>query len=329
MEHTVKPLISVLMPVYNCEEFVEEAVQSILRQTVQDFEFIIIDDASTDGTKKVVQSFGDSRIILISKEKNSGYTNSLNLGLRLAKGKYIARMDGDDISLPARFEEQLKFFEKHHDAIVCGTNYKFQNSNIVSGHPSDPLQLKVYLLSGCYIAHPTAMIKKNVLADNNISYDPRYEPAEDYNLWINLSPFGLLGNIEEPLLLYRTHGNQVSLLKSEKQQKYADNARLKMLGYLIPKLSQHEIALHLMLMRGWGSGKIKISEIKRWIMKLESINGTKGEFDQKYLSQFLADQLTQFIAHQKNTQISISKRINWKIRSIVKRSSQRVGLFKY
>lgn len=104
-----KPFISVLMPVYNCENYIREAVESILNQTYANFEFIIIDDASTDQTVAIIQSYKDKRIHLVVKPKNSGLTNSLNYGLTIAKGKYIARMDGDDISLPNRFQNKLKF----------------------------------------------------------------------------------------------------------------------------------------------------------------------------------------------------------------------------
>ena len=118
------PKITVLLPVYNCELYVRTAIESILNQTFTDFEFLIIDDASTDKTLAVLKKIKDSRIQLIEKPVNSGYTNSLNYGLQMAKGKYIARMDGDDISHPERFAKQIVYLEAHPEVVVCGTTYK-------------------------------------------------------------------------------------------------------------------------------------------------------------------------------------------------------------
>ena len=108
---TIAPTISVIMPVYNCEKYIAMSIESILNQTINDFELLIIDDASTDQTLAIITSYEDTRIKIISKPVNSGYTESLNIGLKIAKGKYIARMDGDDISFTRRFEKQLSFLE--------------------------------------------------------------------------------------------------------------------------------------------------------------------------------------------------------------------------
>ena len=109
------------MPAYNAEKYIAESIESILSQTFTDFEFIIINDASTDSTKEIIESFQDSRIILINNEQNLGVAKSLNIGIATAKGKYIARMDADDISLPERFQTQFNFMEKNPDIDICGS----------------------------------------------------------------------------------------------------------------------------------------------------------------------------------------------------------------
>ena len=141
--------ISVVMPVYNVEiSMLEEAVNSILSQTFQDFEFIIIDDASNDDTYNYLNGIKDERIILIRNSEHLGITKSLNIGLKEAKGKYIARMDGDDISLPQRFEKQYEYMESHPDVIVCGTGVEIfgERSKKYCRKISDPESYRVLLL---------------------------------------------------------------------------------------------------------------------------------------------------------------------------------------
>ncbi|WP_417939630.1 glycosyltransferase family 2 protein [Flavobacterium sp. RS13.1] len=230
------PKITVLMPVYNCELYIRESIESILNQTFDDFEFLIIDDASTDSTVDKIKMYNDKRIKLIEKSLNTGLTNSLNYGLAIAKGEYIARMDGDDISLPKRFEKQIAFLDQNQDVILCGTLYKIIGTEKVCEHPLFHDEIKVKLISGCYIAHPTVMIRKFILEQNKISYDSTKEPAEDYDLWSRLAFLGKLSNIGEVLLHYRVHPLQVSILRREKQIKISDQIKIRMLQKVMPSL---------------------------------------------------------------------------------------------
>ncbi|MDO7135393.1 glycosyltransferase family 2 protein [Algibacter lectus] len=229
---TNKPLITVLIPTYNCDQYVKQAVQSILEQTYTNFECIIIDDCSTDGTVDIIKTFNDPRINLIVKPKNSGYTNSLNFGLTIAKGKYIARMDGDDISLSNRFEKQVYVLEQNDDMVVCGSIFRIIDTETIIQAPEYQEQIKTGLLKDSCIGHPTAMIKLSVLQQHNINYNKAYEPAEDYDLWVRLSQVGQLHNIQEVLFLYRVHDNQVSITKKEIQRKSASLSRFNMLSQL-------------------------------------------------------------------------------------------------
>jgi glycosyltransferase involved in cell wall biosynthesis len=125
------------MPVYNCELYIKEAIYSILNQTFTDYELIIIDDCSTDSTADIIKDYSDSRIIFFEKDSNSGYTNSLNYGLSVAKGEYIARMDGDDISLPTRLEKQVHFLNSNPDIVLCGTSYSIMEQQGVFYMPQN------------------------------------------------------------------------------------------------------------------------------------------------------------------------------------------------
>ncbi len=226
------PKVSVLMPVYNCELYIREAVDSILNQTFADFEFIIIDDCSADATVSIIKSFNDSRINLIIKPQNTGYTNSLNYGLSIAKGEYIARMDGDDISLPKRFTKQVQFLDKNEDYALCATALKIINSDKIIQYPENHNEIKIALLDRNCIIHPSVMLRKSVLDDNNINYDISKEPAEDYDLWVRISRFSKLYNIPEILINYRVHGSQVTKTRNELQIKSATETKLMLWNFL-------------------------------------------------------------------------------------------------
>lgn len=236
-------MISVIMPVYNCERYVEDAVGSILCQSYRDFEFLIIDDASTDNTVSIITKFNDSRIQLINKPKNTGYTNSLNYALSIAKGKYIARMDGDDVSLPERFAKQIYFLESHPKVVVCGTNYSFLGSNKQIIQPKTHEAIKIVLLEETCFGHPTVMMRKSVLDKYNLQYEIEKEPAEDYALWVTLLNYGKLHNLQEVLLNYRVYEGQVSQKRRDVQLQSKLSTRLKLLQYLGLKFSENDFKM--------------------------------------------------------------------------------------
>ena len=167
------PQISVIMAVYNGEKFLEEAIGSILKQTFLNFEFIIIDDGSEDTSLKIIKNFKDKRISILENNKNIGLSASLNKGIKLSKGKYIARMDADDISLPERLEKQYNFMERNPNIGIVGTGYDLINE---SGermgtyiYPDNPVTIHWKLLTGPVFPHPTVMLRKKVLIENNLS----------------------------------------------------------------------------------------------------------------------------------------------------------------
>ncbi|MFT6127582.1 MAG: glycosyltransferase involved in cell wall biosynthesis [Flavobacteriaceae bacterium] len=231
-----KPSITVLMPVYNCEDYVKEAVESIINQTYSNFEFLIIDDASNDNTVSIIKAIKDSRIVLFEKPKNTGYTESLNYGLSIAKGEFIARMDADDMSLPERLSKQLTYMESNPETIVCGSFYEIIGSGEIKKFPVLHEDLKINLLRNSCFAHPSVMIRKSVLDAHRIQYDSAKEPAEDYALWVALLPFGKFHNLEDVLLKYRIHEHQVSKKRRKVQLDSKLSTRVKVLEYLDVKL---------------------------------------------------------------------------------------------
>ncbi|MDB5273282.1 MAG: glycosyltransferase [Chitinophagaceae bacterium] len=215
------PILSVIMPVYNAEKYVHEAIDGILKQSFTDFEFLIYNDCSTDSSREIILSFQDPRIQLFDSPVNTGYVKHLNDGLKQAKGKYIARMDADDVSLHQRFEKQVEFLEQHEEVGVCGSWIEFigYKEGIVN-YPADHIDIIThFFLFGNAVAHPAAMMRRSVLESLHLSYNRSLEPAEDYDLWSRMSLVTQLHNIPEVLVQYRVHDNNESIVKKIKQDK--------------------------------------------------------------------------------------------------------------
>jgi glycosyltransferase involved in cell wall biosynthesis len=212
------PLVSVVMPVYNGAGYLSEAIDSILRQTYTNFEFIIIDDGSSDESRTIIQEYqqNDSRIHPIFLEQNSGIVTALNTGLNAAAGKYIARMDADDISVSTRFEEQIHFLENHHDVDVISCYYQLIGP---TGDKLDdiiklPITNLTILWSLCIdnpIVHPGVVIRTEAVR-NIGGYRATYPHAEDYDLWMRLSDKSHFANLANPLIQLRRHSSNITVV---------------------------------------------------------------------------------------------------------------------
>jgi glycosyltransferase involved in cell wall biosynthesis len=228
------PRISVLMPVYNNDRYIVEAVESILNQTVTDFEFIIVDDGSTDRTSTILSDYEkrDPRVRVIRQE-NRGIVTALNAGIAFCKALYIARMDGDDISYPNRFGLQMDYLDNNPDCVVVGgvfmsidedgnslSPYRFARNRVTS-FQTFPIQVALTV-------HPLAMIRKQALVAVG-GYRSTFPHAEDYELFLRISEYGRLHNLDEILLSYRNHRQSISRRNIELQETamaYAELAAL-------------------------------------------------------------------------------------------------------
>jgi glycosyltransferase involved in cell wall biosynthesis len=212
------PMITVLMPVYNVEAYIKESIKSILNQTYADFELLIIDDASSDASVKQIISFSDSRIKLIKKPKNLGLIDSLNLGMKLAEGQYIARMDGDDISTPDRFQKQLDVLLSNPEIKVCGCwLQRFGNHGKIMKHKEFHEEIVTELLMHCSMSLGAVMFEKKAL--ESYPFDENKKHVEDYDFWSRVSWVCKLYNIQEVLYYYRSHDMQVTKLYYDIQRK--------------------------------------------------------------------------------------------------------------
>ncbi|SRR5258706_835555 len=223
------PKVSVVMPVYNCEKYVGAAIESILNQTFEDFEFIIIDDASSDKTYSVVKGFArrDKRIHLFRNRKNLQIANTLNKAISLARSDIVVRMDADDFSYPRRIEIQYSFLVKHPKVAIVGTNMDIMDNNgyIVSKREylTESKALKKTSFRYSPFAHPSVVFRKHVFEEFN-GYDPTMVPCEDIDLWFKIGSKYEFANIPQTLIKYRL------IISSNSHKKLKE---LELLGFRI------------------------------------------------------------------------------------------------
>lgn len=231
MPTKTNPKVSVLMPAYNSEKYIAEAIESILNQTFTDFEFIIISDGSTDNTAKIVKDYAkrDKRIRFVNNSKNKGIVGVLNEGLDLCVGEYVARMDSDDISLPERLEIQVKYLDENPECgLVSGWYQKFGDSDRICHLPKD---VKIYdLIESCCVCHPLVMLRKSVIDKYNFRYNNDYKCAEDYELWSRMINVTRICNVQKILLKYRWHDGNISVKNNNIQKQLANRIHNKLIG---------------------------------------------------------------------------------------------------
>lgn len=283
--------ISVVMPVYNTPvPFLKEAVDSILNQTFKDFEFIIIDDGSTDGSRQYLEELMDPRIRIIRNEINLGITKSLNIGFREAKGRYIARMDGDDVSLPKRFEKQLAFMESHPNAIACGAKTTMIGRQIAvsKGVMEDMESYRVRMLfANPGPTHSTAFFDREKLNHFHILYDEQLIYAQDYGMWMTISRYGDICILPEVLGLYRVHSNQISKAHRQNQIQCDQMTQRKLLIQLLDEVTDEELEFHYHYSTGYNTDAGICSEAIAWFDRLMAANAEKRIYDRRKFNRFV------------------------------------------
>lgn len=208
------------MPIFNtAEAYLREAVSSILQQTFTDFEFLIVND-SPQNTKlnEIIESFNDNRIKYYINDRNLGIAGSRNLLLDKAQGEYIAIMDHDDVSLPERLMKQVEFLDNNPDIGAVGCSYQRIPDGKIKMMPANDIDIKCSLFTRCALLHPSTMIRKSILIENQIRYEIEYTPAEDYALWCNLVPFTRFANLPDILFHYRQHPGNTSKIQINKMK---------------------------------------------------------------------------------------------------------------
>ena len=285
----MRPIVTVLMPVYNGETFLKEAIDSILNQTFTDFEFLIINDGSTDKSEEIILGYNDSRIRYIKNFENLKLIKTLNKGINLANGQFLVRMDADDISLSTRIERQVSFMQNNADVVVAGSWFQsIGDNNIIVQYPTLHNAIVTEFLYKCSICHPSTIWRLENL--DTLIFNIDFDHAEDYEFWIQCMNKGKLANIPEVLLKYRTHDMNVSSQYSEIQDNNSKLIRTSLFHEIGIEISSKELeSFEAMCYSNWQcfDKPTKINELSVLLSNLIHANKKSGIIEQNYLEKYL------------------------------------------
>ncbi len=291
------PLVSVLMPAYNREKYIGEAIESVLVQTYTHWELIIVDDGSRDSTAEIVKSYQakDSRIILYQFPENKGIPYARNQCLELAKGEYLANLDSDDIALPDRLEKQVQFMEENPEVGICGGKYVFideQNKKVNEPFlmPTEDKEIKAnFFLYKAHVFNTTLLIRKRVIG--NVKYNIKFTYAQDLKFYSDVLHNVTFANLDKVLVLYRQHKGKVSVLAQKEQFSFAKQAIQSLLEKLNFSMSKTEIATHLKFVFNEPQQDLaSLKDLIVWLEKLVFYHNPKEKiFDQALLRQKVAE----------------------------------------
>ncbi|MFQ9308286.1 MAG: glycosyltransferase family 2 protein [Paraclostridium sordellii] len=311
--------VSIILPIYNASKYLNECIDSLISQTYKNIEIIAINDGSTDNSVDIIKEYmkKDNRIKLYENQKNKKLIYTLNRGLDLADGDYIARMDSDDICTTERIEKQVRFLEDNKEIALCGCKIQaFGNEDWTWGESYKDIEaLNVDLIFANVVAHPTVMIRGEFAKQMNLKYSNEFIDAEDYELWSRISYEGKIANLEEILLYYRVSENSITATKQESMQKSTKKVVRRNLDRFELELTNIEKkVIEQLINEDWESLSKDIYVLKNIISKIIIQNRKKGLYDENYLSMKLEKKLLKsFLYNDKNIfkyilKISIDKK---------------------
>ncbi len=286
------PKVSVVIPVYNAENFVGQSIESILSQTYRDFELIIIDDGSTDNSVEVIKSYKDARIRFYQNKTNTGLAGVRNKGIQLSNGEYLAWLDADDISHPDRLARQVQILDSDEEIGICGTWTKNigVNRGKVNRYPVENEYLKCCMIFYDPFATSSVMLRRKVLIDNSISFDNTFLTAEDYALWQNVSKFAGCCNIPQVLTYYRIHSDQVSSHRKHLEKQNVWRIQQVQINELDVTPAEDEKKIHLMLsFSDIERNESFLDEAHKWLLRLLESNNKYHLFNKQTFGKVLAD----------------------------------------
>lgn len=319
IQKRLNPKITVVMPVYNGEKYLDMAINSILNQTFTDFELIMVDDSSTDNSVKIINSYQDQRIKLIKNNVNLGIPKSRNKCLQESLGEYVAFLDCDDYAYPSRLAEQFEFMEKNPDFGMVGSWVELMDENSdFTGEVwkmEEPEQkIPCRLLFHNYFANSAVFVRRSALCDVEINgqfFKEDYPNAQDYDLWVRISKKFKVWNIQKVLIKYRVHSSGASVKAANLVEKLAS----RIVTYQLNDLGIEPTAKELELHRQIGAYNPKnintsieyIKEVGDWLTMLRNANNKTGLYDHHNFNQVLADlQLSMFCHCLKQKEIELS-----------------------
>ena len=284
--------VTVLMPTYNVAPYVEEAIESVLRQTYHDFELLVIDDCSTDNTVEVVRNIDDPRIRIAAFDNNVGLAENLNRGLALIETEYVARMDGDDIAEPYWLEHEVTILDSHPEVGICSGGFeRFGTVKSLVRFPERHEDIMANMLFECSVIVPT--FRMSLYRDHGLRYSADAFPAEDYRFWADCLRVTKIYNLQETLFHYRMHPTQICTVRREEQQKKVAEVRRYMLEWLSPDFSEEEQLYYIgQFMAPQITSQQDYQERQAFCQKMIEKNRSVGHFDENSLRRRLNNHLT-------------------------------------
>jgi glycosyltransferase involved in cell wall biosynthesis len=291
------PKVTVLMPVYNAEAFLNASLESILKQGFSDFEFLIIDDGSSDRSLSIIKSYDDKRIRIIKNEHNLGLVRSLNIGLAEAKGEYISRMDADDVAHSKRLLRIVDHFENNPKTIICSTWHNTSvSSRTYQKYPLNPDEIKSLLLFRCPVS--AASYRSEYFRKNKITYSEDFPHAEDYELWTRLMFHVDFAIIPECLLKLTIHENQVSHKFLDLQKQSSRKLQEKLLHSFGIDFTEEELEIHTIIAgQTYENNSAFIAAAEKWFKKLIEQNDTNGIIDKIYFKKTISKIWFEMLTH--------------------------------
>lgn len=282
------PLVSVIIPVLNGEKYISEAVNSILGQSYTNLELIVVNDGSTDRTSGILNSIEDPRVKVLTNPGNIGTALSTNKAIEEAKGKYIALMDADDVSLPDRIAKQVTFLENNPDHGLCGAASKYLGTDREVFYPSADSEIRIAMLKFFPFRNPTLMFRKEVVEKHNLAYDPEFKLTLDYEFVSRILPLTKAANLNEVLFLYREHAGQTSKVHHQVFLDHANKVKVRQLKHNLKiSVSAGESDLHKTLLEGKTGEEIDFKRLDNWMVKLSEANQRERYYDQILFRQLL------------------------------------------
>lgn len=289
----MSPKVSVVMPVFNGEKYLQASIDSILKQTFNNYELLLIDDGSTDRSLEIISTYKDRRIRMLKNDHNMGLVVTRNRGIDESRGEYIAWLDCDDISLPTRLEKQVTVLDAKPDIGLCGTWVKTigDESGSIWKYPVKSDFLRSRMILDDPLATSSVMLKKFFLTAHDLRFDMIYPPAEDYDLWERLSNVCKVTNIPEVLTFYRIHNMQTSLSMAEEQKRSVWEIQERQINTLGIVPDEGEKELHLTIGVNWQfCGEIDfIESSKKWLEKLNRNNQELQIYPEPAFSSMLSE----------------------------------------
>jgi glycosyltransferase involved in cell wall biosynthesis len=325
-------IVQILMPVYNAERFLAEAIESVLNQTFDDFELLIINDGSSDKSEEVILSFSDPRIRYLKNDSNLKLIKTLNKGIQLSAGKYIVRMDADDICHPERIQKQFEFMESNPEIGICGSWFEafgeVENSIVKYKEKHDEIMTR--MLYQCHFCHPSIIIRRELFEESEMYFDENYPHAEDYEFYLRASKKWKFHNLQEVLLKYRIHGESVSNKNKAIQIKNSLIIKKRFFAEMnIPATDEQMEAFENLNYQNYVEVKLESEKIQILIESLRASN--QKMINKIYFENYLQELWLNYCYHkatirtykQSKQLFSAEKfnnvnRVKWKIKSFLK-----------